>query len=125
MIQIKLETTLILCLFAPLILSHFDCNCLEYFQDSCCYLQVINLFIFFTADEIVHLVIHCVPRTKTISGIIFPPRFTISTRFPSQCHSILISGFESHLVLKETTSCHVIIFLSHELALIPCLALKF
>ena len=34
----------------------------------CCYLQVVSLSISFTVDEMVHLVINCVQKTKNISN---------------------------------------------------------
>ena len=120
MIQIKSETSITCCLFAPLILSHFDWNCLEYFQERCCYLQVINLFIFFTADEIVHLVINCGQKMKTIFRYYFPPRF-----YNLQQVLIAVPLKFDFRVLEDIASCHVIIFLSPKLVLIPCLALKF
>ena len=59
--------------------------CLEHFQVRCCYLQVVSLLISFTVDELVHLIIKCVRKTKTIQvfsrGFSNVPRVSIAMPF--------------------------------------------
>lgn len=63
--SIRSENTIQWRPFAPLILSLFDWL-VEHFQVRFRCIQVVRLLKSFTADEIVHLVINCVRRTKTV-----------------------------------------------------------
>ena len=54
--------------------------CLQHFLLCCYYLQVVSLLTSFTVDKIVHLVINCVQKTKTIQ--VFFEKITISHDFP-------------------------------------------